>query len=43
MYMDGVSQIPSERELLLGRGLSYSVTKVEFAGGRYQIYGIVLP
>lgn len=41
MYMDGVSKYPSERELLLGRGLSYQVDRVERQNGRWHIYGRV--
>lgn len=43
MYMDGVSRFPSERELLLGHGLSYQVDRVENIGGRWHIYGRVVP
>jgi hypothetical protein len=32
-----------ERELLLGRGLSYRVTDVVLDGGQWQVYGEVLP
>jgi hypothetical protein len=43
MYMDGLSQFPSERELLLGHGLSYQVDRVENIGGRWHIYGRIVP
>jgi hypothetical protein len=43
MYMDGVSQFPSERELLLGRGLSYQVDRVENVAGRWHIFGRIIP
>lgn len=39
MYMDGVSQFPSERELLLGRGLPY---RVENVAGRWHIFGRII-
>lgn len=42
MYMDGVSKFPSERELLLGHGLSYQVDRVENISGRWHIYGRVV-
>jgi ADP-ribosyltransferase exoenzyme len=41
MYMGGVAEY-SERELLLGRGLSYQVDKVESVNGRWHVYGRVL-
>ena len=43
IYIDGISAYPGEQELLLGRGLSYQVDKVENLGGRWHIYGRVLP
>ncbi|MGL5826551.1 MAG: ADP-ribosyltransferase [Nocardioides sp.] len=32
----------TERELLLGRGLSYRVDRVEIVSGQWQIYGRIL-
>lgn len=43
MYMDGVWQFPSERELLLGHGLSYQVDRVENVAGRWHIFGRIIP
>jgi hypothetical protein len=42
MYMEGLSQFPAERELLLGRGLQYQVDGVQRTGGRWHIYGKIL-
>jgi hypothetical protein len=39
MYMADLTQHISERELLLGRGLSYLVDRVENVQGRWHIYG----
>jgi hypothetical protein len=40
---NGVSQFPSERELLLGHGLSYQVDRVENVAGRWHIFGRIIP
>jgi len=42
MYMEGLSRFPSERELLLARGLRYQVSGVQRMGGRWHIYGKIL-
>ncbi|MFE0424408.1 putative T7SS-secreted protein [Streptomyces sp. NPDC058953] len=44
MWMENVSYFKgSERELLLGRGTSYEVTRAFEDGGQWHIYGTVLP
>ncbi|MCX5198973.1 hypothetical protein OOK31_34670 [Streptomyces sp. NBC_00249] len=45
IYMEGLSQYDSERELLLGRGLSYLVTDATFGeddDDRYHVYGEII-
>lgn len=44
IYMEGVTECPGERELLLGRGLSYLVDQVEQdATDRWHVRGRILP
>ncbi|MBM7786579.1 ADP-ribosyltransferase [Tenggerimyces flavus] len=45
IYMEAITECPGERELLLGRGLSYLVDRVDrdAVRGKWQVHGRVLP
>ncbi|MFE9167915.1 ADP-ribosyltransferase, partial [Streptomyces kebangsaanensis] len=45
LWLDHLSQVPGERELLLARGTEYKVTRVfmDEADGKWHVYGEVLP
>jgi hypothetical protein len=44
LYMENVSAFGNaERELLLGRGMSYRVDRVIWENGQWQIYGEITP
>ncbi|MFC4020408.1 ADP-ribosyltransferase [Micromonospora sp. GCM10011542] len=44
MYVDGVSDFPAERELLLGRGQTYVIDSAEYdAAGRLHVRGRIVP
>ncbi|MER6075051.1 ADP-ribosyltransferase, partial [Streptomyces sp. NPDC001817] len=45
LWLEPISQVPGERELLLARGTEYRVTRVFFdeAHNKWHIYGEVLP
>jgi hypothetical protein len=42
MYLEGLSHYP-ERELLLGRGLPYTVERVVHDGRRFHVFGRIAP
>ncbi|MEU9466942.1 ADP-ribosyltransferase, partial [Streptomyces avermitilis] len=45
LWLDHISQVPGERELLLARGSEYKVTRVfmDETDGKWHVYGEVLP
>ncbi|MBM7491916.1 hypothetical protein JOD64_003138 [Micromonospora luteifusca] len=44
MYVDGVSDFPAERELLLGRGQTYVIDSADYdAAGRLHVRGRIVP